>query len=140
MQAAMEDVEALFALLTRFFAHERREIADFRKAVKQFASDLPAVLEALRAIIAAKRQSTKAFAKAEDDFLQHAREAINPTVSAEDVREILIQHILTEDIFAKVFENPDFHRKNNVAAALYALEEKLFGYGEKQKLLKSLAP
>jgi hypothetical protein len=50
-QAAMEDVEALFALLTRFFAHERREIADFRKAVKQFATDLPAVLEALRAIM-----------------------------------------------------------------------------------------
>ena len=33
-RAAMEDVEALLALLTRFFAHERQEVADFRKAVK----------------------------------------------------------------------------------------------------------
>lgn len=120
---AMDDTEALFALMTRFFAHERQEVADFREAVKQFATDLPAVLDALRDIIAEKRAASSAFARAETDFLAHARDAINPAVSEEDVQEMLIQHILTEDIFAKVFENPDFHRQNNVAAALYALEE-----------------
>ena len=139
-EAAMDDTDALLPLLTRFFAHERAEVADFRKAVKQFAIDLPQVLAALRDIIAEKRASTREFARAEDAFLKHARDAINPAVSEEDVQEMLIQHILTEDIFAKVFENPDFHRQNNVAAALYALEEKLFGYGEKQKLLKALGP
>ena len=138
--APMDDVDALFALLTRFFAHERQEIADFNKAVKQFATDMPQVLAALREIIAEKRAASRDFAKAEDAFLKHARDAINPAVTEEDVQEMLIQHILTEDIFAKVFENPDFHRQNNVAAALYALEEKLFGYGEKQKLLKALGP
>jgi predicted helicase len=139
-RAAMDDTDALLPLLTRFFAHERQEVADFRKAVKQFAVDLPAVLTALREIIQEKRASTSAFAKAQDDFLAHARDAINPAVSEGDVQEMLIQHILTEDIFAKVFENPDFHRQNNVAAALYGLEEKLFGYGEKQRLLKGLGP
>ncbi|MBA3666897.1 MAG: N-6 DNA methylase [Sphingomonas sp.] len=138
--APMDDTEALFVLLTHFFAHERQEVADFRKAVKQFATDLPAVLAALRDIIAEKRAASSAFAKAETDFLAHARDAINPAVNEDDVQEMLIQHILTEDIFAKVFENPDFHRQNNVAAALYALEEKLFGYGEKQRLLKALGP
>jgi predicted helicase len=34
------------------------------------------------------------------------------------VREMLIQHILTEDIFAKVFNEGDFHRQNNVAKEL----------------------
>ena len=139
-RASMEDAETLLPLLTRFFAHERAEIAEFNKAVKQFAVDLPAVLEALRRIIADKRAASKAFAKAQDDFLKHARDAINPAVSEGDVQEMLIQHILTEDIFAKVFENPDFHRQNNVAVALIALEDKLFGYGEKQKLLKQLGP
>jgi predicted helicase len=139
-RAAMDDTDALLPLLTRFFAHERQEVADFRKAVKQFAVDLPAVLTALREIIQEKRASSRDFAKAQDDFLTHARDAINPAVSEGDVQEMLIQHILTEDIFAKVFENPDFHRQNNVAAALYGLEEKLFGYGEKQRLLKGLGP
>ena len=139
-EAAMDDTTALLRLVTRFFAHEPAEIADFRKAVKQFALDLPQILSALRNIIAEKRAASRDFAAAEKTFLQHARDAINPAVSEEDVQEMLIQHILTEDIFAKVFENPDFHRQNNVAAALYALEGHLFGYGEKQKLLRALGP
>lgn len=139
-RAAMDDTDALFALMTRFFAHERAEVVEFNKAVKQFALDLPEVLNALRDIIAEKRAASRDFAKAEADFLKHARDAINPAVSEDDVQEMLIQHILTEDIFAKVFENPDFHRQNNVAVALIALEDKLFGYGEKAKLLKQLGP
>ena len=53
---------------------------------------------------------------------------------------MLIQHILTEDIFAKVFDNPYFHRQNNVASELYKLEEKLFARGEKSTLLRALSP
>lgn len=139
-RVAMDDTDHLYGLLTSFFAHERQEIADFNKAVRQFAADLPAVLEALRKLIAEKRKGSMDFAKAEQDFLKHAQEAINPAVSLEDVQEMLIQHVLTEDIFAKVFDNPDFHRQNNVASELYKLEEKLFGYGEKAKLLRALQP
>jgi len=115
-------------------------VSDFRKSVQQFAADLPAILEALRNRIAQKRAASRDFKRAEEAFLAHARNAINPQVNEEDVQEMLIQHILTEDIFAKVFDNPDFHRQNNVAAALYALADKLFSYGEKQVLLKSLGP
>ena len=74
------------------------------------------------------------------DFLKHAKETINPTVSDADVREMLIQHILTEDIFARVFGNDDFHRDNNVAKALYELEAKFFRGGVKQQTLKILEP
>lgn len=139
-RVAMDDTEALYGLLTQFFGHERREIAEFNKAVKQFATDLPAVLEALRALIADKRKASKEFDKAEKAFLKHAQDAINPAVSRDDVQEMLIQHVLTEDIFAKVFDNPDFHRQNNVASELYKLEEKLFSRGEKSTLLRALAP
>ena len=138
--AAMHDVDALLALLTRFFDHERAEVAQFNKAVKQFSAHLPDILKELRGIIQEKRAASTDFARAQDAFLKHARDAINPAVNEDDVQEMLIQHILTEDIFAKVFENPDFHRQNNVAGALYALEDKLFGYGEKQKLLRALGP
>src|SRR5690606_33734652 len=99
------DDDSLLRLLTLFFAHERKEIADFNKAVKQFAADLPDILKALRERIDAKQRDSAEFAKAAADFLQHARDAINPAVSEDDVREMLIQHILTEDIFAKVFND-----------------------------------
>jgi type I restriction-modification system DNA methylase subunit len=141
MRAHMQaDDDSLLSLLSRFFAHERAEIADFNKAVKQFAADLPAILEALRGRITSKQKDSPAFAAAFDTFLKHAKEAINPAVSEDDVREMLIQHILTEDIFAKVFNDPEFHRKNNVAAELYKLEDTLFERGEKPTLLRALDP
>ena len=140
MEARMDDTEALFQLLSAFFTYEREAISDFRKAITQFSQDLPAVLEQLRKLIADKRKDSADYKKAETKFLNHAKEAINPAVTEEDVQEMLIQHILTEDIFARVFDTPGFHQQNNVARELYALEEKLFDYAGKRQLLQALKP
>ncbi len=47
-------------------------------------------------------------------FLEIARSEINPEITPEDIREKIIQHILTEDIFTNVFDDAEFHRSNNV--------------------------
>ena len=78
------------------------------------------------------------FRVAADKFLQHAKDTINPTVGEADVREMLIQHILTEEIFANVFNDSDFHRENNIAKELYALEGKFFTGAVKKDTLKGL--
>ncbi len=136
----MTDVEALGKLLDRFFAWERPEIAEFRKAVEQFKRDLPAVLHALRGKIDEAYAHNASFQAAARDFLAQARETINPSVSEDDVREMLIQHILTEDIFGHVFNEGAFHRENNIAKALYALEEKFFTGAVKRETLRALEP
>ena len=51
---------------------------------------------------------------------------------------MLIQHILTEEIFAKVFDDSDFHHQNNVASELYALEAEFFTGALKKNTLKGL--
>lgn len=137
MRCSVTDVHALEKLLKLFFGFERAEIADFRKAVVQFKADLPAVLEALRSMIEREHTGNAAFAKASKRFLEHAQEAINPGLSAADVREMLIQHILTEEIFSKVFDS-EFHRDNNVARELYKLEATFFTGGLKKSTLKGL--
>ncbi len=139
-RVSYDDPQALGRLLTLFFSYERPEIAEFRKAVEQFKVDLPRVLEALRDMIEAANQNNKGFAAAEKKFLEHARETINPAVTAADVREMLIQHILTEDIFARVFDDGEFHHQNNIAKELYALEEKFFTGATKKQTLQQLAP
>ncbi|MBV8523206.1 MAG: N-6 DNA methylase [Acetobacteraceae bacterium] len=53
---------------------------------------------------------------------------------------MLIQHILTEDIFARVFGENDFHRENNIANALYELEQLFFRGSVKQQTLRALDP
>ncbi|MDZ7589865.1 MAG: type ISP restriction/modification enzyme [Rubrivivax sp.] len=138
MRCDVTDVKQLEKLLKLFFAFERAEIADFRKAVAQFKTDLPAVLEALRGMIEHQHATNVAFAAASVRFLTHAQEAINPALTAADVREMLIQHILTEEIFSKVFDDSDFHRKNNVANELYRLEETFFTGALKKSTLKGL--
>ena len=137
MRCDVTDVKALEKLLRLFFGYERAEIASFRKAVEQFKADLPAVLAALREMIEAQHAGNAAFRDASSAFLEHAQEAINPALSAADVREMLIQHILTEEIFSKVFDS-EFHRDNNVAKKLYALEETFFTGGLKRATLKGL--
>jgi predicted helicase len=140
MRCSLSDVPALDELLGRFFGYERREIGDFRKAVEQFQRDMPAVLEALRAKIADAHRGNAAFRAKARAFLDHARDTIDPGVSEADVREMLIQHILTEDIFAHVFDDRDFHRHNNVARELYALEETFFRGAVKRDTLRALEP
>ena len=138
MRCGVDDVTALEKLLNLFFGYERVEIAEFRQAVAQFKTDLPAVLESLRAMIARAYAENAAFRKASHKFLAHAQEAINPSLTDADVREMLIQHVLTEEIFSKVFGEDDFHHNNNVAKELYALEETFFTGDLKKRTLRGL--
>ena len=138
MRCAVDDTTALEKLLKLFFAYERKEIGEFRRAVEQFKQDLPEVLKALRAKIDAAYTENAAFSTAAAKFLAHAQEAINKSLIDADVREMLIQHILTEEIFSKVFGDDDFHRKNNVAQELYRLEEMFFSGNVKRATLKGL--
>jgi predicted helicase len=140
MRCAVDDVAGLGKLLKLFFEHERPEIAEFRKGVEQFKSDLPQVLLALRDMISGAYQSNPDFRNAAEHFLKHAQETINPSVTDADVREMLIQHILTEEIFSKVFGDDDFHRQNNIAKQLYALEGRFFTGNLKRQTLKALEP
>ena len=134
------DTESLERLLKLYFGYQRPEILRFRKALAQFQIDLPAVLKALREMIEAAHKTNRAFRAGAQKFLKHAQESINPAVTAEDVREMLIQHILTEEIFSKVFDEDDFHRQNNVAKELYALEGLFFTGALKKNTMKGLEP
>lgn len=138
MRCDMNDTDALEKLLNLFFGYERAEIYNFRKAVEQFKQDLPHVLDALRKKINAAYETNVDFKTAANEFLAHAKDTINPTIGEADVREMLIQHILTEEIFAHVFNEGDFHRDNNIAKKLYALEAKFFTGALKKQTLASL--
>lgn len=140
MRCGVEDATQLQKLLGLYFGYEREEIADFRKAVEKFKTDLPAVLEALRAMIGNEERNNDKFRKASLRFLKHAQDTINPNVTAADVREMLIQHILTEEIFSQVFDDSNFHHQNNVAKELYALENTFFTGKVKHDTLAGLRP
>ncbi|HCL66159.1 MAG TPA: DNA methyltransferase [Rhizobium sp.] len=137
-RCSMTDNDALLKLLNLFFGYEREEIREFRKAVEEFKTYLPFVLDALRSRIDAAYAQNPVFKAAAQKFLDTCKETINPTLGEADVREMLIQHILTEEIFANVFNEGDFHHENNIAKELYALEGKFFTGAVKKETLKGL--
>jgi predicted helicase len=108
--------------------------------VAQFKTDLPAVLQALREKIDDAYKSNPAFQDVAAKFLEHAKKTINPSLTPADIREMLIQHILTEEIFSSVFNEADFHRDNNIAKLLYALEKAFFTGEVKKSTLHALTP
>jgi predicted helicase len=126
MRISLADDDALLRLLDTFFAHEPPELSEFKAASAKFRADLPQVLEALEMAIGEAEARSADFNRALDTFLEHAKQAINPTVSKDDVRKMLIQHILTEEIFTSVFDNAQYHRENNIAVKLGELEAKFF--------------
>ena len=140
MRCAVDDVERLEKLLKLFFGYERPEIEAFRKAVEQFKTDLPAVLAALREMIEHAEEDVPAFRTAAGVFLKHAQEAINPNLTEADVREMLIQHVLTGEVFAAVFPGTTYHEDNSVARELHKLEATFFTGNTKHQTLKGLAP
>ncbi len=126
MRVDMSRPGELHRLIRRFLDYELPEIEEFRQARQQFKADLPAVLESLREAVADAEAGNPDYQDAAALFLNLCRQTISPGVSDADVREMLLQHILTRDIFLRVFAEDQFHRENNVARQLDALESTFF--------------
>jgi predicted helicase len=67
-----------------------------------------------------------AFIAASASFLEMAKASINPDISADDVKEMMIQHILSADIFNTIFDEPHFHQENNIARELNKVIDTFF--------------
>ena len=111
-RADMRKPGELHRLIRLFLDYELPEIEDFRRAQTQFKDDLPSVLESLRVTIEEAERYNSEYRRAAADFLDLCRQSIGPDVSELDVREMLLQHILTKDIFLRVFAEDQFHREN----------------------------
>ena len=126
MRVDMSRPGELHRLIRRFLDYELPEIEDFRRAQTQFKDDLPAVIGNLRQAVEDAERHNAEYQRAAAEFLDICHQSIGPDVSKLDVREMLLQHILTKDIFLRVFAEDQFHRENNIARRLDALERTFF--------------
>ena len=108
----------LYALLQQFVSFERPEYTEFRQALEDFKTDIPPIIKELRNLMDEEAKNNADFVKAKNKFLKICQDSINPDITDIDVREMLVQHILTEDIFTTIFDEADFHKSNNIAFEL----------------------
>lgn len=125
LRVPMGDEEALDKLLNRFIHYERSEVKEFRDAIEHFKEDIPKVTEAIKHIID-KQKNNEAYLKALAAYLELCKASINPDITIDDVKEMMLQHILSADIFNTIFDEPHFHQENNIARELNKVVETFF--------------
>ncbi|MDM8557997.1 type ISP restriction/modification enzyme [Candidatus Parabeggiatoa sp. HSG14] len=101
--------------LTLFFGYNPPAYEQWFDAVLAFKDKVKEHGDALLKIIEQELKTNQAFIQAFEGFTQLCQEAINPNLSLNAMQEMLIQHLLTERIFRKVFDNPDFVERNIIA-------------------------
>ncbi len=111
----INDSQNLVQVLQTFFAYREENISAWHAAVAEFREIVPELGEKLAALIEAERQNNPHFHDAFSKFHQQCQTSINPNLSIAAVEEMLIQHLLTERIFATIFDNRDFTRRNIIA-------------------------
>jgi predicted helicase len=107
--------QSLIEGLNLFFTYCPPAYEQWLEAVIAFKDKVREHGDALLKIIEQELKTNKKFSQAFEGFTQLCQEAINPNLSLNAVKEMLIQHLLTERIFRTVFKNPDFVNKNVIA-------------------------
>jgi predicted helicase len=138
LRVPMTDADKLDGLLNTFVDYERSEVRDFRSAITKFKEDIPHILVALRDIINETEKANRKFCDRRNAFLEVCRQSINPEIEIFDIHEMLIQHILTEDIFTNIFHDSQFHRENNIARELSEIINTFFTGATRRNTLKSI--
>jgi len=140
IRAKLKEYDALDEILTQFVSYEPPEVINFHRAIKQFNADIPALAIELRNIIEEQFNANEKFRKGLSAFLEICQKAINPRVTPLDVREMIIQHILTEDVFMTVFDEIQFHRENNIAHKLHDVVDTFYQGATQRSIRARIAP
>jgi predicted helicase len=134
----MADADKLEKILNQFINYKPEYIEKFDEALQKFKEDIPTIVDTLRKTISEEFKTNKKFVTASEDFFEMCQKEINPQITKEDIREMIIQHILTEDLFKSVFDESDFHHENNIASQLENLVNTFMSRSMRQNQLGEL--
>src|SRR5260370_18373514 len=96
------------ALLKRFLTYQKPDIANFEQAVVEFQGQIPNIAKRLLELINEEQQRNARFVAAFTTFTDLCRTTLNPKIGAHEIKEMLVQHLLTDRRFRPVFDNQDF--------------------------------
>ena len=141
LRADLGDRQELAALLNAFFAYSEKDIEGFEQAVGEFQDRIPHLAKALLDKIQAAHKKNKKFQAAFDSLLEVCRSSLNPNISIAAVDEMLVQHLMTERLFDRIFSDQDFVRRNVIAAQIETVIDALVSQSfNRSEFLKSLDP
>jgi predicted helicase len=114
----LDSANDIYDLLQQFFTYVEPDIENFEEAVNEFKERIPENAEATVKLIQSEHKQNRQFQSAFSSFAQLCRDAIDPHMGDSAINEMLVQHLLTERLFRTIFNNPDFVRRNAIAAEI----------------------
>ena len=138
LRVNMQEPDQLEKIVRAFIDFKPPYIEQFEHALEEFKADIPTIVETLRGLIEEQNKSNVSYKTARDAFWEMCKQEINLEISLDDIREMVIQHILTEDLFKSVFDETDFHKENNVARELETLVNTFMNRSVRQNQLSEL--
>jgi predicted helicase len=115
---SIEDPQKLVDVLRLFFEWRQPDHDSWDRAAREFSERIPQIASGAMALIESEKKTNRAFIERFTAFAELCRESINPDLKEEAVEEMLVQHLLTERIFRRIFSNPEFTRRNVIAAEI----------------------
>ena len=97
----------------------------YKNAIDRFGENLEGIINRTGDAVDSAIAESREYGTRVQRFLGMCRDVINESMDERDVRDMLIQHILTYRIFAMVYDERDFHHANVVARELESLKELL---------------
>ena len=138
---ALREPLKVAALLNDFLNHDEADEREFLRAMDEFKNRIPDLAQSLREHIKEAHGNNKRFREAFAAFVTLCRTSLNPELTDAQVDEMLIQHLLTVRLMSNLFQNPEFTRRNVIAAqvqnVIEALASRSFSTAE---FLKKLDP
>jgi predicted helicase len=126
-------------LLKTFFSYTEPDIENFAEAVQEFKERIPDLAKELLSTIDREYKANQRFIAAFDTFTELCRTSLDPKITTDVIKEMLIQHLLTERLFRTIFDNTDFVRRNVIASEVKKVIEKLASRSfNRHEFLKSL--
>ena len=111
----LDDRDTLFGILHTFFSYYEPDISDFYEALEIFKQKIPELASALNERIEMTLKQDERFRLEIDEFIKINIRISNETMTINEVKELLIQHLLTERLFRTLFDNPEFVKRNTIA-------------------------
>ena len=103
-------------LLNDFYSFAEPDIQGFQQAIDEFKERVPELAAGLNEKIKEAHEKNKKFQEAFDGFFSLCQTALNPNIRRDAVDEMLVQHLLTERLFRKIFHDDEFTRRNVIAS------------------------
>lgn len=107
--------DTLVYVVKELFAYRSETQRDWEVAVEEFKPHIPTIASKVVELIEIERKENKSFVQSFNTFAEVCRSSVNPNLSDAAVEEMLVQHLLTERIFRKVFHNSEFTDRNIIA-------------------------